>query len=241
MPSNKFEKYNILQVNRTEITGAEYNPRKISESAKKKLKRGMKTFGLLAPIIVNRLTMNVVSGHQKLAIMDEDHKYPENDYTLTVAMVELSEEDEVKANVLLNNQSAQGEWDMTALQSIVDLFPKIDIEKDFGFDKSDIMVMFGLDYGKTEEAKVVEQKTQEFSKDDFRAMKKEQREKAKEENEENGSYHLNDNDYAVTFVFPNNREKRKFMTKIKKPEKETHVKSTVLWDIYNKVFNLSDF
>lgn len=199
----------------------------------------MKTLGLLGPIIVNRNTMNIVAGHQKTNIMDEENNYPEKDYELTVAMVELSEQDEVKANVLLNNQAAMGEWDITALGSLGDIFPDIDFEKDFGFDTSDIDIMFGKKQ-KTAEKTEIEEKTVEYSKDDFREMKKEQRAKAKAENEENGAYHLNDNDYSVTFVFPNNREKQKFMERIHKPQKETHLKATILYDINKQVYNLSD-
>lgn len=240
MAVNKLEKYKMATLKRSEIHEADYNPRKISPEARKKLKRGLKTLGLLAPIIVNKTTMNIVAGHQKISIMDEENKYPGKDYELTVAMVELSEENEVKANVLLNNQSAMGEWDIGALESLGDIFPNIDFEKDFGFESSDIDVMFGKKNKKAAEKKEVEQKAAEYTKEDFREIKKEQRAKAKAEKEENGSYHLNDNDYSVTFVFPNNREKQKFMEKIKKPQKETHLKSTVLFDIYQQRYNLTD-
>lgn len=239
MAVNKFEKFVFQKVKRSEIHEADYNPRKISDAARKKLKRGMKTLGLLAPVIVNKNTMNIVAGHQKIGIMDEENKYPVKDYELTVAMVELSETDEVKANVLLNNQAAMGEWDIPALESLGELFPDIDFEMDLGFDTSDIDIMFGKGFkDKPAEKKEIEQKTAEFSKNDFREMKKKQRKKAKEENEENGAYHLVDNDYSVTFVFPNNREKQKFMEKIKKPQKETFLKSTVLYDIYNQVYKI---
>jgi len=240
MGVNKFEKFVFELVKRSEIFEADYNPRKISVEARKKLKRGMKALGLLAPIIVNRNTMNIVAGHQKISIMDEENGYPSKDYELTVAMVELSEKDEVKANVLLNNQSAMGEWDIGALESLGDIFPDIDFEKDFGFDTSDIDIMFGKNIKKPVEKQEIEEKAAEFSKDDFREMKREQRARAKTEKEENGAYHLNDNDYSVTIVFPNNHEKQKFMEKIKKPVKETHLKATILYDIYRQVYNLSD-
>lgn len=239
MAANKLEKYEIKTINRSEIHEADYNPRKITDSVRKKLKKGMKTLGLLAPIIVNKTTMNIVGGHQRISIMDEENKYPGKDYELTVAMVELSEQDEVKANVLLNNQGVMGEWDISALGSLKDIFPDLNFETDFGFDTSDIDIMFGKGF-QPQEKKEIEQKTAEFSKDDFREMKREQRAKAKEQNEENGAYHLNDNDYSVTFVFPNNREKQKFMERIHKPQKETHLKATILYDIYKQQYNLSD-
>lgn len=239
MGIDKLQKFKIVTVKRSTIHESEYNPRKISDEARKKLKKGMKSLGLLTPIIINDKTMNVVAGHQRLSIMDDENKFPTTDYELTVSMVSLSEADEVKANVLLNNQAVMGEWDMVALGSLHTLFPEINFETDFGFDSSDLDIMFGKQE-KTESKKQVEAAAVEFSKEDFRAMKKDQREKQNESNAENGKYSLNENDYAVTFVFPNNREKQKFMTKCKKPERETHLKSTVLFDIFNHVYNISD-
>jgi hypothetical protein len=241
MGIDKLQKFYMEVVKRSSIQEAEYNPRKISEESRKKLKKGMKKLGLLTPIIVNKTTGNVVAGHQRLNIMDEENKYPDVDYDLTVAMVKLSEEDEVKANVLLNNQAVMGEWDMTMLGSLKEMFPSIDYETDFGFDGSDLDIMFGPREKKTKSKAEIEHKAEEYSAEDFRAMKKEQREKAKESNEEQGGgYHLNDNDYAVTFIFPNNREKIKFMERCKKPAGETHLKSTVLFDIASGVYNIKD-
>ena len=111
MENNKFEVYQIQTVQRSSIHEAPYNPRKISNEARKKLKKGLKTYGLVQPIVVNRKTMNVVGGHQKLSIMDEEYKYPANDYSLQVSMINVGEETEVKINIFLNNPAAQGEWD----------------------------------------------------------------------------------------------------------------------------------
>ena len=48
---------------RSEIHPADYNPREIDENAKKTLKRGLKDFGLLGGIIVNKQTgYTIVSG-----------------------------------------------------------------------------------------------------------------------------------------------------------------------------------
>ena len=58
MENNKFEVYQIQTVQRSSIHEAPYNPRKISNEARKKLKKGLKTYGLVQPIVVNRKTMN---------------------------------------------------------------------------------------------------------------------------------------------------------------------------------------
>jgi hypothetical protein len=123
-----------------------------------------------------------------------------------------------------------------------------------GFDASDIDVLFGEDFGaepiaepftadNMKEAKEDDKEAQKqgMNAEDFRAMKKAMREKAKAENEAGGRYNLEGSDYVVQFVFPNNHEKQAFMRKIHKDPKEKFLKSTVLFDIYKQVYNLSIF
>jgi hypothetical protein len=236
MGANKLETYEIMKVNRQDIHGADYNPRKISEAARKKLKAGLKKHGLVQPIVVNKNTMNVVSGHQRLSILDDILKKP--DYELTIALIDVDEKDEVALNVSLNNQALMGEWDVFALQDLKEIFPDIDYEADFGFDQSDIEIMFGKE-DETAQRIEEQEKAQEFTSDTFRETKKKMREKAKAENEAGGSYNLADNDYAVTVVFPNNHEKHEFMRKIRKDPKETYLKSTIFYDIAKGVYDIS--
>jgi len=179
MGANKLESFTAETVNRRDIRGADYNPRKISEAAKKKLRKKMREWGAVQPIVVNRRTMTIVGGHQRIDAMDSILR--KDDYELTVAMIDVDEKQEAAINVFLNNPSAQGEWDTFALQN------------------------------------------------------------AKRENRQGGSYNLAESDYVVQIVFPNNREKREFMRKIKKPEGEKFLKSTVLLDIYNQAYDLSVF
>jgi hypothetical protein len=127
-----------------------------------------------------------------------------------------------------------------ALQDIKGIFPEIDFEADFGFDESDINILFGK---QEEEQKLIEELTtaEEFTADTFREAKKKSREKAKTETQNGDSYNLAESDYVVQIVFPNNHEKREFMKKIRKPEKETYLKSSILLDIYNHVYDISVF
>jgi hypothetical protein len=234
--ANELEAFDIERVNRKDIHGADYNPRKISDSAKKKIRKFLKEHGLWSPLVLNKRTMTLVSGHQRLAIMDS--LLQKDDYDLTMACVDVDEKTEVSGNVFMNNPSAQGEWDLFLLQDIREVYPELDYEADLGFDKSDIAVMFGVE----EQQKQIEQtreEAQEYTADTFRELKKNMREKAKEENAEGHSYQISDSDYVVQIVFPNNYEKRDFMRKIHKPEKDTMLKSTVLYDIYHQVFDLS--
>ena len=102
MGANKLENFTIEKINRNEIHGADYNPRKITESARKKLKQGMKKWGAVQPIIVNKRTMTIVGGHQRIDAMDQILR--KNDYELSVAMIDVDEKDEVSLNVFLNTQ-----------------------------------------------------------------------------------------------------------------------------------------
>ncbi len=116
-----------IEVKRSEINFADYNPRRITEEARRTLRKGLKTFGLVGGIVVNRKPGNgeytLVSGHQRLTEMDAIQGYPKNDYLVRVEAVELSDKQERELNILLNNPSAQGEWDYDRLAEII---PDID-------------------------------------------------------------------------------------------------------------------
>jgi hypothetical protein len=236
--ANRLEAFTVEVINRKDIHGADYNPRKITESAKKRLRKFLKENGLWSPLVLNRRTMTLVSGHQRLAIMDSLLR--KDDYNLTMSVVDVDEKTEVSGNIFMNNQSAMGEWDVMALQDIGGLFPDIDFEADMGFDQSDIEVMFGRQ-DKEIEAQLEREKAEEFTTDTFREVKKKSRQKAKAENADGGSYNLADSDYVISIVFPNNHEKHAFMRKIHKPEKETMLKSTVLYDIASGKLDISVF
>ena len=169
MGANKLENFEIVKVNRKDIHGADYNPRKISESARKKLRAGIKKYGIVQPVIVNKKTMNIVGGHQRITEMDTIIRKP--DYELSITMIDVDEKNEVSINVFLNNQSAMGEWDTFALQDIKGIFPEIDFEIDMGFDVSDINILFGK---QEKEQKLIEEQTeaQEYTADTFREAKK---------------------------------------------------------------------
>lgn len=49
----------------TDIKPADYNPRRISDSAFAELKGSLETLGFILPIIVNRENMTIVAGHQR--------------------------------------------------------------------------------------------------------------------------------------------------------------------------------
>lgn len=138
----KFFSSTIVEVKRSEIHPADYNPRKIDEQGKRMLKRSIKQFGVVGGIIVNSQTGNtIVGGHQKVSILDEMYKYPDNDYSLRVEMISVDRKTEKTLNIALNNGNISGTWDFDALAQII---PDIDW-KAAGLTDADLN-MIGVDY-----------------------------------------------------------------------------------------------
>ena len=142
MELSKYIKSESVELNRSAIHFADYNPRKLSEESRKTLKRGIKKFGLVGGIVVNKRTgLTVVSGHQRLSVMDELQKFPENDYRIRVDVIDVDEKQEKELNILMNNPNAQGSWDYDALARIM---PDVDY-KDAGLTDADLN-MIGCDF-----------------------------------------------------------------------------------------------
>lgn len=139
MKENKIKQAQHITVRRSEINFANYNPRKISEEARKMLKANLKRVGLLGGIVWNKTTGNLVSGHQKVAIMDEVNRYNdgENDYEMDVDVAELDEKTEKEQNIFMNNRSVQGEFDTDMLE---DMLADIDYTN-AGLDDFDLQLL----------------------------------------------------------------------------------------------------
>lgn len=142
MELSKYIKSESVELKRSAIHFASYNPRTLSDEERKTIKRGIKKFGLVGGLVVNKRTgMTVVSGHQRLTVMDELNKFPEEDYIIRVDVIDVDEKQEKELNILLNNPNAQGKWDYDALAKMV---PDIDW-KDAGLTDIDLNLI-GCDY-----------------------------------------------------------------------------------------------
>ncbi len=108
---------------RSQIKLASYNPRRISEDARKALKANLKRLGLMGGIVWNEDTGILVSGHQKVQIIDEVNRYnaetKENDYEIRVEVVHLSEKEEMEQNMFMNNKAVQGDFDDDLLRDVL--------------------------------------------------------------------------------------------------------------------------
>lgn len=139
--NNKLKQSETKYLNRSEIKLASYNPRKLSEEARKALKKNIKENGLLGGIIVNVRTGNIVSGHQRMSIADEVNKYnpetKENDYSIKVEVIDVDDKKEKELNIFMNSRATQGEYDYEKLALIFQ-----DIDADLaGLDEVDISMI----------------------------------------------------------------------------------------------------
>ena len=154
MNKSMFQKFKIEPMSRSDIKDHPYNPRKIDSKNRNRLKNNLKKKGLLMPPIFNKTTGKLISGHQRLSILDTLEK--NQNYIVDVAVVELSEKEEREQMMFFNNQNAMGEWDTDILKDLFkDIDVKIDIE-DTGFTLNDLNVI-GLD--------LAEEKNELFSGD----------------------------------------------------------------------------
>ena len=158
-----------IKIKRSQIKLAGYNPRKISPEAKRKLKENLSKMGLMGGLVWNKRTGNLVSGHQRLSILDIDKNYDvktfENDYDVFVTCVDLSEKDEKTQNIFFNNQSAMGFFDEDKLHEIM---KEVDFSELTGFSKKNQISMFAdsslTDDEYAEIAEQVEETTKKFKK-----------------------------------------------------------------------------
>ena len=142
MELSKYIKSDSVELNRSAIHFANYNPRKLSDESRKTLKRGIKKFGLVGGIVVNKRTgLTVVSGHQRLSVMDELQKFPDNDYRIRVDVIDVDEKQEKELNILMNNPNAQGTW----ILMLLPVSSPILIGKMLGLTDADLN-MIGVDY-----------------------------------------------------------------------------------------------
>lgn len=91
---------------------APYNPRQISDHDLTALRRSLRYFGTVEPIVVNRRSGHIVGGHQrvKAALAEEIEVLP-------VVYVDLDDPSERQLNLALNR--IHGEWDVDKLEEVL--------------------------------------------------------------------------------------------------------------------------
>ena len=119
---------------------ADYNPRKELKPGDpefEKLTRSLTEFGYVEPVIWNKTTGNVVSGHQRLtALKHLGHT------EVDCVVVELDEVREKALNVALNKIS--GDWDEAKLALVIADLDIADFDAELtGFDEKEIQQLIG--------------------------------------------------------------------------------------------------
>lgn len=126
------------------VNPAAYNPRKDLKPADKEyqdIKRTMETFGVLAPLVWNKRTGNLVGGHQRFKILKADGAE-----RVRVRVVDLPEGKERALNIALNKVS--GEWDLKKLSGLLVEMDDGDLDMDLtGFDQEEIEELVHGDAG----------------------------------------------------------------------------------------------
>lgn len=200
-PKSKFQNFTMDTVKRSDIKNADYNPRKIDGGAQLKLREGLEKHGLVQPIVWNKRTGNIVGGHQRLEQLDTLEKG--KNYELDVAVVDVDAKEEATINVLLNNPSLQGDWDLDKLADI-----KIDYGIDFedmGFDELDIDFLFEGDDRFSELFDTPEVEEEKMKIQQVRSSRGQAKERLTEENKA---------DFYSMIVFESQKEKEAFYERI---------------------------
>ena len=114
-----------------DLRPADYNPRTITDKARKHLEASIERFGMVQPIVWNKRTGNIVGGHQRLAVLQK-----KGIEKVKVVEVDLDEAEEIQLNLAMNNPHAQGTFDFGKLESLKLSLESLDVPlselEDFG-------------------------------------------------------------------------------------------------------------
>lgn len=227
---SKHFKSETVEIRRSQITLAAYNPRVISKDGRAALKRGIKKFGIIGGLVWNRTTSVLVSGHQKLSILDEENKYDdtvETDYVVKVEAIEVDEKTEKELNILFNNPNAQGEWDNDKLRALI---PDIDY-KDAGLTINDLSTI-GIEIENTAIDDIAgDIANMQLPYEERKAAVKEMKQKIKEQSVVKAEEHYS----HITLAFDNYASKSAFMMRFGFSPLETIIKGESFSDIIERV------
>lgn len=210
MANSKYQNFTFGTIQRSQIKNAEYNPRIMDKESKKRLKKNLQENGLVSALTWNKRTGNLCGGHQRLEQLDALEK--NKDYDLDVCIVDVDERTEAKLNVLLNNPSMQGDWDLDKLAYMTEEFG-ISFD-DMGFSKLDVDFMFDGDDRFTEMFETPEAQEVKKGLEEVKAARQASKERMQEKN--------NINFYSV-IVFEDEAAKAEFYRKINTPLSEEYI------------------
>jgi len=116
----------IKNLNCSDLIGAEYNPRKLSDKQRTELKDSLNRFGFVDPVLVNineERKNIIIGGHQRKSVWEEM-----GNKTIPCIELDLTLDQEKELNVRLNKSG--GDFDMDMLEEHFDT----DLLVDWGFE-----------------------------------------------------------------------------------------------------------
>ncbi len=200
----KFQRFEYREIPRSQINAAPYNPRTISEYARKQLEKSLDKFGCVEALVWNETTGHLVSGHQRLADLDRREKWAPGDidYLVGVSVVRLDDRKEKQLNVWLNNRAAQGNFDEDLLGELLKQ-SEMTLE-DIGFTRVD----WEIEFGKQLEGLL---EKQERGADPIQRDVDAIKERKKEYRADDNNAASNDADYYLMVVFNSANDKKAWL------------------------------
>jgi hypothetical protein len=205
----KVQHYEYVEIPRTWIKSHPFNPRTISEYARRKLKQILENHGLVETPVWNKRSGNLVGGHQRLSIVDDIEGTDQ--YTIGVAQIDVDKRREKELMVALNNAQAQGGFDADKFFEMLKSEDAPTLEG-MGFTKSDLEIEFGavpeIDEAFGEAAEAAEAVITDVEA--IKAARKAGLETSRASAED-------DADYFLMIVFPTAATKEKFLNSLGRP------------------------
>lgn len=149
---------NVKRMALADLIPATYNPRTITDLAKDGLKESLNKFGVLNLVVWNERSGNVVGGHQRLKVLQE-----QGETETDVLVVSLDDKEEVALNIALNNHAIQGDFSAEALEAL----KMTEVNLGDMFDKLQLKPIMNklekkIEKGKKKEAPMEKEETPEF-------------------------------------------------------------------------------
>lgn len=141
--SEKYKQSETVEIWRSQINYASYNPKRHSKEQINQIKKNILKVAFLGGIVWNSLTGNLIDGHKRIMALDIVHGYDgtkDTDYKVKVEKIQLDAKTEKEQNIFQTQSRSQLELDL-----LRDLIPEIDYKNAgltdedlslIGFDKS---------------------------------------------------------------------------------------------------------
>lgn len=108
-----YQKSKTIEIKRSQINFAPYNPKKHSKKEVDQIKKNIKKVAFLGGIVWNEKTGNLINGHKRLMALDLINKYDTtNDYLIKVESVNVSEKIEKEQNIFMSVSNTAIDFEM---------------------------------------------------------------------------------------------------------------------------------